>query len=685
MRKIIVNITILFCILILSSFSIQKFTDTPQTNQIILAFITYNGFGNNLYIDNISIGERFMNDVAVTSINNIKKDTSFTPGLNSISIIPEVNVTNLGLANVPDSFRVTMTIASLGYSSIDSVPPLNTGQSITIYFDSLLIIPGSDLDIKVYSSLQNDTNRTNDTLEQYSLILPGVRRNVLIEEWTSSTSLSSSSHDPFLNSFIDSNLQTVVPIKYHLGIPPPGNDSMYLYNPLQSEERRNYYFVNSVPTTIMDGKTRISLPYYVDSILTKSYNYRIETGTPLSINVTDIRLTGDTIQSTIDVNIMYALPQGDYRLRVMAIERLISYLSPPGTTSDSMFYDVFRKAYPDSVGTLISNNAGSYQFVYKYLRDPVWVDSMIYTAAFIQNDNTKEIINSAKGKTIVLPIRKLPQINYSLDNKPDIDFGISDIINYYNPIILGNSDSLSIEFNFELFEGPFPPPGFQVFNPDGNITFSEITKVNGISFGGNKCVKMAFYDYNDIGQKDTMITRVFDSVSYTDTLRFDYSYAQYLSSYVDSLIVIISTDGGSTYSTIFEKAGKNLATSPATTISYAPSSANQWRTFYYPLSQVLPPTNIQGNILDKFILSQNYPNPFNPSTTIKYVLHIPGKVSIKIYDITGKLVVALVNKKQEANSYEIEFKAANFSSGIYFYSLIVDGNFVDTKKMVFIK
>ncbi len=669
----------------MSSFSVYKFTDTAQSNQIILAFITYNGFGNNLYIDNISIGDRFMNDVAVTSINNIKKDTSFTPGSNSFYIIPEVNITNLGLANVPDSFRVTMTIGSLAYLSIDSIPPINAGQSITVYFDSLLIVPGSDLDIKVFSSLQNDTNRTNDTLEQYSLILPGVKRNVLIEEWTSSTSPSCSSHDPFLNSFIDSNLQTVVPIKYHLGIPPPGNDSMYLYNPTQSDERKNYYFINSVPTAVMDGKTRISLPYYVDSNLTNPYNYRIDEGTPVSINVTDVRLSGDTIQSTIDVNIMYTLPQGDYRLRVMAIERMINYTSPPGTTSDTTFYDVFRKAYPDSAGTVINNNTGNYQFVFKYLKDPIWVDSMIYTVAFVQNDNTKEIINSSKGQTIVLPIRKLPQIIYSLDYKPDIDFGVSDIINFYNPLILGISDSISKEFNFELFEGPFPPSGFQVFNPDGNITFSDVKNVNGISFGGNKCVKMAFYDYNDIGQKDTMLTRVFDSVSSTDTLRFDYSYAQYLSSYVDSLIVQISTDGGSTYTTIFEKAGIDLATSPATTISYAPSSATQWKTFYYALSNVLPPTSVSGIIPDKFILSQNYPNPFNPSTTIKYALHIHGKVSIKIYDVTGKLVTTLVDKFQDANTYNVEFNADNLSSGVYFYSLVIDGNIIDTKKMVYLK
>ena len=651
----------------------------------MLSFITYNGYGNNLYIDNIALGERPSYDIALTSINNIKEDTSFTPGSGTVSIIPEVNLTNVGLASATDTFGVTMTISSLGYQSTDSIGSINAGQSITVYFDTLPIIPGSDLDIVVFSSWLNDSNHYNDTLKQFSLFLPGTQRNVLIEEWTSATSPSCASHNPFLNSFIDSNLQTIVPIKYHLGIPPPGNDSMYLANPTQADERSNYYFINSVPTTIMDGQTRVPIPYYADSNLIKSYNARIETGSPVSISVTDLRLTGDTIQSTIDINIMYPLPVGDYRLRVMAVERLISYESPPGTNGDSLFYDVFRRAYPDSAGTVINSAVGNHQYVFKYLRDSNWVDSMIYTAAFIQNEDTKEVINSAKGQAIILPKRILPRITFPLDNKPDVDFGISDVISFYNPIILMNSDSLASGLKYELFEGPFPPPGFQIINPDGNITFSQVSNVNGISFGGTKCVKMAFYDYNDIGQKDTMITCVFDSVTSYDTLRFDYSYAQYLSSYTDSLIVNISTDGGVTYTTIFQKSGNELATSPATTISYAPSSANQWMTFSYSLSNVIPPSHVTGNIPNDYKLYQNYPNPFNPSTTIKYGIHLPGKVNIKIYDVAGKLITSLVNKFQDANTYEIEFNANNLSSGVYFYSLIVEGDIIDTKKMLLIK
>ena len=68
-------------------------------------------------------------------------------------------------------------------------------------------------------------------------------------------------------------------------------------------------------------------------------------------------------------------------------------------------------------------------------------------------------------------------------------------------------------------------------------------------------------------------------------------------------------------------------------------------------------------------LEQNYPNPFNPVTTIKYTLDKPGKVSIKIYDITGRLVSELVNESKASGNYEVSWDAASVSSGVYFYRL----------------
>ncbi|MEO6694639.1 MAG: right-handed parallel beta-helix repeat-containing protein [Ignavibacteria bacterium] len=94
----------------------------------------------------------------------------------------------------------------------------------------------------------------------------------------------------------------------------------------------------------------------------------------------------------------------------------------------------------------------------------------------------------------------------------------------------------------------------------------------------------------------------------------------------------------------------------------------------------------------KFDLSQNYPNPFNPTTKINYDLPFDGKVSIKIFDMSGREVSTLVNDVVTAGFYTINFNAANLSSGVYFYKITVEGNgstdnggFVAIKKMMLVK
>jgi photosystem II stability/assembly factor-like uncharacterized protein len=85
-----------------------------------------------------------------------------------------------------------------------------------------------------------------------------------------------------------------------------------------------------------------------------------------------------------------------------------------------------------------------------------------------------------------------------------------------------------------------------------------------------------------------------------------------------------------------------------------------------------------------FDLSQNYPNPFNPSTTISYKIPENATVSLKIFDVTGTEVMTLVNEKQDAGSYTINFDAKTFASGMYIYT-IKAGDYTATKKMMLMK
>jgi len=80
-----------------------------------------------------------------------------------------------------------------------------------------------------------------------------------------------------------------------------------------------------------------------------------------------------------------------------------------------------------------------------------------------------------------------------------------------------------------------------------------------------------------------------------------------------------------------------------------------------------------GNIPDVFVLRQNYPNPFNPATSIPFVLNKPAKVQLTIFDITGRVVLKETPENFAAGAHQITIQAKNWSSGIYWYSLSVDG------------
>jgi len=95
-------------------------------------------------------------------------------------------------------------------------------------------------------------------------------------------------------------------------------------------------------------------------------------------------------------------------------------------------------------------------------------------------------------------------------------------------------------------------------------------------------------------------------------------------------------------------------------------------------------TNHGNQIPKVFSMSQNYPNPFNPSTLINFSVPKTSYVSIKVYDIMGRLVTTLVNGTLEAGNKTVDFNGTNFASGIYYYT-ITAGDFKDTKKMVLIK
>jgi hypothetical protein len=105
-------------------------------------------------------------------------------------------------------------------------------------------------------------------------------------------------------------------------------------------------------------------------------------------------------------------------------------------------------------------------------------------------------------------------------------------------------------------------------------------------------------------------------------------------------------------------------------------------------------TNPSNEDLDavpaKTALHQNKPNPFNPMTTISFDMARDSHVSLKIYDVAGRLVRGLVNEPMTAGFNKqvtwngLDNSGNRVSSGVYFYRLVA-ADFTSTKKMVVMK
>lgn len=94
--------------------------------------------------------------------------------------------------------------------------------------------------------------------------------------------------------------------------------------------------------------------------------------------------------------------------------------------------------------------------------------------------------------------------------------------------------------------------------------------------------------------------------------------------------------------------------------------------------------SISNEIPREYKLYQNYPNPFNPATKIQFALPKSSFAKLVVYDALGRELETLVSEQLNAGTYEADWSADKFSSGVYFYKLVA-GEFTETKKMVLIK
>ncbi len=243
----------------------------------------------------------------------------------------------------------------------------------------------------------------------------------------------------------------------------------------------------------------------------------------------------------------------------------------------------------------------------------------------------------------------------------------------------------ALPFGNTFQSAAFPPTGWSSINV-GTNGWKLATNAGA---GSTRSARCNFYDMGD-GQTAYLFTPKIDLSTATNasTLTFDHAYAEYNNTYVDHLLVEVSTDCGDTWETIFDKSADDLATAPATTAAFVPTAA-QWA----PNSLDMSAFNGQAEILVRFVGASGFgnnvfvdnvnvttavgtqelslsnflvaPNPTNAYAEVRFNLENAQNIDLRVFNAEGALVQSQLLGNLVSGDHRVVLNAATLASGSY--------------------
>jgi PKD repeat protein len=166
-----------------------------------------------------------------------------------------------------------------------------------------------------------------------------------------------------------------------------------------------------------------------------------------------------------------------------------------------------------------------------------------------------------------------------------------------NYITVISATGIALPLNEGFVSTTFPPTNWTIYNPDLSATTWARSPTVGFAPTAGNCMFFNNLSYNDIGNNDEARTPKLNFTSLSSAqMTFDVAYAAYDASNFDGLSILVSTDCGLTYTSVYSKTGSNVAagnlpTAPPTTGSFVPSTA-QWRTETISLNSYIGQSNV---------------------------------------------------------------------------------------------
>ena len=300
-----------------------------------ISFLGISGYGNNVYIDEVSVVQIQADDAEITAVN--LNAITATVGNTNIS----GTIKNVGL-NVLNNVDINWQ-ADNGAIHTQSLTGLNLAPGQTYNYthtDQWNATPGLYA-IKVWLSADNDLTN-NELIKTVSVASGSVTRFPMYEKFSSSTCAPCASFNgTYFNPFYATNHDNFALINYQVNWPGAGDP----YYTAEVGTRVAYYGVSGAPTLFVDAKDGTNF----DAALLASDLAFAETNPAYFLLNARKELSFDTMNIEVDVTPFLT---GTYKVQVAVVEKITT--GNIATNGETQFKNVMMKMVPDAGGTIIN-------------------------------------------------------------------------------------------------------------------------------------------------------------------------------------------------------------------------------------------------------------------------------------------------------------------------------------------
>ena len=349
----------------------------------------YSKYGNNMFVDDISLTVPLANDLAAMNINN---DTYLT---NTAPIIPSVTIKNIGL-NSQSGFQVICKIFNYSnveiYSDAVTVADLALWNTAIVDF-SAFNLPASEAiyKLKMFTSLASDMDHSNDTIVKTVYTYTHDKQNVLLEVGTGTWCQYCPGAAMGADELVE-NGQHVAVVENHNGDP-------YAYT--ESNARNTYYGITGYPTAIFDGYKRVVGGDHSVSLYTSYlplYESQYAKKTAFGINIGNGSKTGNVYNLSVIVDRYGETPFANSNL-VLHLALTQSHIMVNWQGQTHLEY-VSRAMAPNASGTPINlQNTNQVTVPLSFTFVPSWGGDLLNDyelVAWVQDLTTKEVVDAQK-------------------------------------------------------------------------------------------------------------------------------------------------------------------------------------------------------------------------------------------------------------------------------------------------